>query len=94
MRSRYRKAEAGFKSLYHFSYACTGCRKSFKRPGGPKAPELRRCPNCGGKAQNVGRHFKAPPATDARQWAKVEFLLEHGFPFHRIYVRGIRVPYP
>ena len=79
---------------YLVAYACTACCRSFKRSAGPQAPEFRKCPNCGLRARHVGRFFKAPPADDAKQWAKVRFLVEHGFPFHRIYVGGRSVPYP
>ncbi len=82
-------------SPYSVAYACVACRRSFKRPGGVDAPVERRCPHCGGMAVNLGRQFKAPPVDDDRQWAKVRFLVEQGFPFHRIYGRdGAPVPYP
>ena len=84
-------------SKYTLAYACTTCRRSFKRPGGAAAPRERVCPHCGGTAKEMGRHFKAPRATDLDQWEKVRFLIENGFPFHRIYDKrrgGGIVAYP
>ena len=81
------------------AFACLNCRKSFKREfvltdGIPK--ELK-CPECGGKSYNLGRHFKAPKKTDKKQWEKVAFLLQHGFHFQKIYDQdkgGEHIPYP
>jgi hypothetical protein len=46
----------------------------------------------------LSRKFKAPRAADAAQWAKVEFLVAHGFSFYSVYERiGVgerRVQYP
>jgi hypothetical protein len=43
----------------------------------------------------MNRKFKAPPAVDIKQWAKVQFLSEHGFRFGSIVDEdGYRVPYP
>lgn len=43
----------------------------------------------------MNRKFKAPPAADIKQWAKVQFLAEHGFRFGSIVDKGgNRVPYP
>jgi DNA-directed RNA polymerase subunit RPC12/RpoP len=82
-------------SSYSVAYACFACRRSFKRPGGVDAPDRRRCPHCGGEAVNLGRHFKAPSLGDDKQWAKVRFLVEQGFPLQRIYgADGNPVPYP
>lgn len=85
------------RSPYFVSYACFTCRRSFKRPGERPTPPERTCPHCGGPAHNLGRHFKAPAADDRAQWAKVRFLVEHGFPFQHVYdpAHGRRpVPYP
>ncbi|HWZ91075.1 MAG TPA: hypothetical protein VNW92_19575 [Polyangiaceae bacterium] len=43
----------------------------------------------------MNRKFKAPPAVDIKQWAKVQFLSDHGFRFGSILNKeGFRVPYP
>jgi hypothetical protein len=46
----------------------------------------------------LSRKFKPPKARDAQQWAKVRFLVEHGFSFYSVYERTefgeIKVPYP
>ena len=82
---------------YLIAYACVECRRSFKRPlGGPGEFE-RTCPHCRATAVAVGRHFKPPRRTSVKQWEKVRFLIEKGFPFHRVYESkrgGAAVPYP
>jgi hypothetical protein len=40
------------------------------------------CPNCGEQLRSTGRSFKAPPAKDIEQWAKVEALFDAGFRFN------------
>src|SRR5438309_5752690 len=75
-------------------YVCCDCRRKFKRPlsDGQLSPgihETRPCPRCGKPAVLVGRKFKAPRASDKKQWEKVRLLLEHGFRFG-----SISVPYP
>ena len=72
---------------YNLAFACLECCKSFKREykliqkGYPS--ELY-CPNCGGIAYNLGRHFKAPKKTDNKQWDKIRFLVKNGFRFQKI----------
>jgi len=84
---------------YNMAFACLHCRKSFKREFDldEGRPSELKCPECGGTAYNLGRHFKAPKKSDTKQWKKVEFLIEHGFRFQKI--RPIKnsldsVPYP
>jgi DNA-directed RNA polymerase subunit RPC12/RpoP len=84
---------------YHLSYACLDCRKSFKRLVNPldEVPEKLPCPDCGKPKINLGRHFKPPKKSDTKQWAKVKFLVEHGFRFQKIQVDSGHhdtVPYP
>ena len=46
---------------------------------------------------NLGRNFKAPKKSDNSQWAKVKFLVDHGFVFQKIRVNSNQsetVPYP
>jgi len=81
------------------AFACLNCCKSFKRSVefGGDIPEELPCPECGEAAVNLGRHFKAPRRSDARQWAKVRFLVEHGFRFQKIRTGPSHrdtVPYP
>jgi len=72
---------------YNMAFACLECCKSFKREYKliPKEyPSELPCPNCGGIAYNLGRHFKAPKKTDKKQWAKIRFLVDNGFRFQKI----------
>jgi len=84
---------------YSAAFACTACRKSFKRAFNlaKEFPLVLPCPECGGNAFNLGRHFKAPKKSDESQWSKVAFLIRNGFWFQKI--RPIpnsteSVPYP
>ncbi len=72
-------------SSYHMSFACLQCRKSFKRHQvfGRIQNHLP-CPDCGGIAHNLGRHFKPPKQSDVKQWRKIAFLIAHGFYFQKI----------
>ena len=64
---------------YLIAHACFMCRKSFKVA--PRGDSTASCPQCGGSLHQMGRSFKAPPAKDAEQWAKVKALYEAGFRF-------------
>ncbi len=84
---------------YNMSFACLECCKSFKRQIdiSNDFPKTLPCPECGGESHNFGRHFKAPKKTDKKQWAKIKFLLEHGFKFQKIRVgseHNETIPYP
>ena len=86
---------------YSLSYACFDCRKAFKRSLGnaspAKYPLEMICPNCSGIAVCLGLHFKAPRASDKKQWKKVQFLVENGFRFQKIRLDPksvISIPYP
>jgi len=63
---------------YLVAHACFDCHKSFKVA--PRNEPIV-CPNCGGELHQMGRSFKAPPAKDAEQWAKVQALYNAGFRF-------------
>jgi hypothetical protein len=53
------------------------------------------CPHCGGRAINLGRHFKPPKNSDVDQWKKVRYLVAAGFFFQRVRdAERSRVPYP
>ncbi len=78
---------------YPCSFTCLNCRKSFKRPGADVSQK--KCPHCGEKAINLGRHFKPPIRTDNAQWEKVRYLIDNGFPFHRVHDgEGMQIQYP
>ena len=64
---------------YLIAHACFDCRKSFKVAPRPDVAAI--CPNCGGQLHEMGRSFKAPPAKDKEQWAKVHALYSAGFRF-------------
>jgi hypothetical protein len=65
-------------------YTCFGCRSTFKRPH-EKDVLYRKCPSCGGQALRMDARFRPPKKTDDRQWAKVRFLVDHGFVFQKVY---------
>ena len=78
---------------YSFAFDCLNSRKSFKRPGANIGQ--RKCPHCGEMAINLGRHFKPPKRNDDAQWEKVQFLIDNGFAFHKVYDdEGIQISYP
>jgi len=64
---------------YLIAHACFVCRKSFKVA--PRGERVAVCPGCGGQLHQMGRSFKAPPAKDTEQWAKVQALYNAGFRF-------------
>ena len=70
---------------YLFAHVCLDCRKSFKKPLS-KTPRI--CPQCSSNLIQVSRKFKVPKARDQAQWAKVRFLIEHGFLFYSVYERA------
>jgi len=66
---------------YLVAHACFKCRRSVKIHVGYWSPRLARCPECGGNLCWLGRTFRAPKRSDARQWKKVETLWQAGFRF-------------
>ncbi|MBD9480508.1 hypothetical protein [Pseudoxanthomonas sp. PXM02] len=64
---------------YLIAHACFDCCKSFKVA--PRLTYSAVCPGCGGTLHEMGRSFKAPPARNLEQWAKVQALFEAGFRF-------------
>lgn len=80
-------------SPYNMAFACLDCHKSFKREFNlaEEYPVTLICPHCCGTAHNLGRHFKAPKRTDKKQWAKVGFLMEHGFFFQKSVMKQTQV---
>ncbi len=85
----------GDAQSYLFPHVCLACRKSFRKP---MSAAPRTCPQCSGNLTRLSRKFKAPKTRDLIQWAKVRFLVEHGFFFYSVYERSgsgeVRVPYP
>jgi len=81
---------------YLIHFACFGCRRSFKRSVAYGAKDyVKRCPHCGGRAIDLGRHFKAPKASDTEQWRKVKYLVAAGFFFQHVRNEKTgQVPYP
>ena len=69
-------------------YACFACRRSYRRTARTNPPVLV-CPHCGNPSIGLSRKFKAPKQSDVKQWAKVEALVRHGFPFW-----SLSEPYP
>ncbi|MES3024533.1 MAG: hypothetical protein V4857_23440 [Pseudomonadota bacterium] len=67
---------------YRFPFVCVGCRKSFKYPS---SLQVKHCPQCKEPMVMLGRKFSAPKSKDLAQWAKVKFLVEHGFRFYAVY---------
>lgn len=79
---------------YMHPFACFRCRRSFKRRYEPGVGE-RPCPVCGGLALRLNRKFMAPRRDEREQWAKVEYLVAHGFRFQSLYnPDGSAVVYP
>ena len=76
---------------YLIAHACFDCRKSFKVA--PRPDFAATCPNCGGQLHEMGRSFKAPPAKDTEQCAKVQALYSAGFRFFS-YRSAIGPPLP
>lgn len=67
---------------YRFPFVCLSCRKSFKFPA---ALRERHCPQCAGPMVMLSRKFSAPQCKNLAQWAKVRFLIEHGFRFYPVF---------
>ncbi|MGK5066061.1 hypothetical protein [Janthinobacterium sp. RT4P48] len=80
---------------FRFPHVCLHCRKSFKYPA---TTEERCCPQCRAALVMLSRKFSAPPARDAAQWAKIRFLIGHGFRFYSVYepacggMKAVRYP--
>jgi hypothetical protein len=65
----------------------------------PASHAERRCAQCRGPMVMLSRKFSAPNSKDLAQWAKVKFLIEHGFRFYSVYEPHesggmVRVAYP
>lgn len=65
-------------------HVCCDCRVSFRYSPDEAAPP---CPECGRVLVRLDPKFSAPPRRQRAQWAKVAFLIEHGFDFRRVYER-------
>lgn len=65
-------------------YTCFACRSTFKRPLDENV-FYRKCPTCGGHALRMDVRFRPPKKSDDRQWAKVRYLVDHGFVYQKVY---------
>lgn len=81
----------GLSGPYKAHWACFECCKVFRRKAvydadGPletsKLTPPALCPQCKQPMFDMGLDFKAPPKTDAKQWAKIRILADHGFTYH------------
>ena len=72
-----------YKNDYLVAFACFECRKSYKRPF-EKYILVRKCPECGGAAVDLGRKFQPPKKSDIEKWKTVQFLYEHGFTYRSL----------
>jgi len=61
-------------------HACFACRKVFKKPHEHFVPGsvVRACPHCGGEMAYMGYKFRAPPASNANEWKRIENALREG----------------
>lgn len=71
------------KDNYLVAFACFACRKSFKRPA-EKFIFVRKCPDCGRPAVDLGRKFQPPKKNDLQKWEAVQFMYEHGFTYRSL----------
>jgi len=69
---------------YLHPHVCFACQKSFRRYVAPPPAGPRKCPDCGGPTVALNRKFKAPQRGDDKQWAKVRYLVEHGYLFRSV----------
>jgi len=83
-------------TIYMMHFACFRCRRSFKRSVEFGAMDyVKRCPHCGGRALDLGRHFKPPKVGDLDQWKKIRLLVAAGFFFQHVgNDETSQVPYP
>ena len=60
-------------------HACFSCRKVFKKPHEyTVTPTVRICPDCGNDMVAMGYKFRAPKASDVREWSRIETALREG----------------
>jgi hypothetical protein len=68
-------------------HACFTCRKVFKKPHEYRLPDkqgvspartIRKCPQCGGAMIYMGYKFRAPVASDADEWRRIDLALKEG----------------
>ena len=63
-------------------YVCFACRKVVNTQ--PSAPGLSACPSCGGEQVVLPHRFRPPKQREAKKWAVVQYLVEHGFRYQHI----------
>jgi hypothetical protein len=69
-------------------HVCFPCRKVFKKPTRYSSSTSRRtspvqfppyiCPQCNGALVNMGHKFRAPRATDVKEWARIAGCVANG----------------
>lgn len=64
--------------IYLMPYICLNCQKGYKYEHTHKQ---KICPQCKRTLIMLNRKFKTPKQTDDKQWAKIKYLIEHGFRF-------------
>ncbi|WP_163831842.1 hypothetical protein [Spartinivicinus ruber] len=64
-------------------YTCFNCRSTYKRPF--EGVLYRKCPTCGGQSLSMDIRFRPPKKSNDKQWKKVQFLVENGFNFQKVY---------
>lgn len=65
--------------IYLMPYICLDCQKAYKYE---HTDEQKICPQCKGKLTMLSRKFKTPKQSDGKEWAKIKYLIEHGFRFY------------
>lgn len=76
-------------------YVCLECKKVFKKHkytqdkhGTWEQVEYKVvCPQCAASMYETGSAFKAPKASDAKEWAKLKPLFESGYKFNPGFVK-------
>lgn len=85
---------------YSMAFVCFTCKTSNMRHYDVLPcdyPRTSKCPVCENDTINLGRNFKPPKKTDSSQWAKVKYLVDHGFVFQKVRLERNSyesVPYP
>ena len=64
--------------IYLFPYVCLDCQKAFRYQ---QSDQQKICPQCKADLIMLSRKFKTPKKNDHKEWAKIKYLIEHGFRF-------------
>jgi hypothetical protein len=68
------------------NFACCQCRLAFRQDvsmpyHAVDGSQSVRCPKCSQPMHNMGVGFVIPRSKDAKQWHKIELLVQHDFSF-------------